>query len=211
MLVATGVSYRRLDLPRFRDFEGAGIYYAATEMEARLCRGDDVIVAGAGNSAGQAIVHLSRHARTVHVVVRGDDLGKSMSRYLVDRVEHIDNVVIHRGAVIVAVEGDSHLGAVRIRNGSGGEMHVATPALFMFIGADANTGWLDGCVDLDAKGFVLTGPQLPRETVDTPDGRPSDGRPFSSKRACRGSSRPAMSAAAPSSAAPRRSARARLP
>ena len=168
VLVATGVSYRRLDLPRFRDFEGAGIYYAATEMEARLCRGDDVIVAGAGNSAGQAIVHLSRHARTVHVVVRGDDLGKSMSRYLVDRVEHIDNVVIHRGAVVSAVEGDGHLTAVRVRNGSGGEMHVATPALFMFIGADANTGWLDGCVDLDAKGFVLTGPQLTRETVDTP-------------------------------------------
>ena len=168
VLVATGVSYRRLDLPGFRDFEGAGIYYAATEMEARLCRGDDVIVAGAGNSAGQAIVHLSRHARTVHVVVRGDDLGKSMSRYLVDRVEHIDNVVIHRGAVISAVEGDGHLTAVRVRNGSGGETHVATPALFMFIGADANTGWLDGCVDLDAKGFVLTGPQLTRETVDTP-------------------------------------------
>ncbi len=169
VLVATGVSYRRLELPRFRDFEGAGIYYAATEMEARLCRGDDVIVAGAGNSAGQAIVHLSRYARTVHVVVRGDDLGKSMSRYLVDRVEHIDNVVIHRGAVVSAVEGDGHLTAVRVRNGSGGEMHVATPALFMFIGADANTGWLNGCVDLDAKGFVLTGPQLSRETVDTPN------------------------------------------
>ena len=167
VLVATGVSYRRLDLPRYRDFEGAGIYYAATEMEARLCRGDDVVVAGAGNSAGQAIVHLSRYARTVHVVVRGDDLGKSMSRYLVDRVEHIDNVVIHRGAVVSAVEGDGHLGAVRIRDGSGGELHIDTPALFMFIGADANTSWLNGCVDLDAKGFVLTGPQLPRKTVET--------------------------------------------
>src|SRR4051812_30432690 len=126
VLVATGVSYRRLDLPRYRDFEGAGIYYAATEMEARLCRGDDVVVAGASNSAGQAIVHLSRYASTVHVVVRGDDLGKSMSRYLVDRVEHIDNVVIHRGAVVSAVEGDGHLGAVRIRDNSGGELHIAT-------------------------------------------------------------------------------------
>jgi thioredoxin reductase (NADPH) len=137
-------------------------------MEARLCRGDDVIVAGAGNSAGQAIVHLSRHARTVHVVCRGDDLGKSMSRYLVDRVEHIENVIIHRGAVVSAVEGDGHLSAVRITDKSGGEQHVDTPALFLFIGADANTGWLDGCVDLDAKGFVLTGPALPRATVDTP-------------------------------------------
>ena len=104
VLIATGVSYRRLDLPRFREFEGAGVYYAATDMEARLCRGDDVVVVGAGNSAGQAIVHLSRYARTVHVVVRGDDLGKSMSRYLVDRVEHLENVVIYRRTVVSAVK-----------------------------------------------------------------------------------------------------------
>lgn len=168
ILIATGVSYRRLDLPRFRDFEGAGIYYAATEMEARLCRGDEVVVVGAGNSAGQAIVHLSRYARHVHVVVRGDDLGKSMSRYLVDRVEHLPNVTIHRGAVVSAVEGDGHLGAVQIRQGSGSATRVQTSALFLFIGADANTAWLSGCVDLDAKGFVLTGDQLPRETVDAP-------------------------------------------
>jgi thioredoxin reductase (NADPH) len=90
-----------------------------------------------------------------------------MSRYLVDRVEHIDNVVIHRGAVITALEGDGHLSAVRVRDDSG-EMQVDTPALFLFIGADANTGWLNGCIDLDAKGFVLTGPQLPRDTVDNP-------------------------------------------
>lgn len=166
VLVATGVSYRRLDLPRFRDFEGAGIYYAATEMEARLCRGDDVVVVGAGNSAGQAIVHLSRHARTVHVVLRGDDLGSSMSRYLVDRVEHIENVFIHRGSTVTAVEGDQHLAAVRISDASGTETRLATPALFMFIGADPNTGWLSGCVELDAKGFVLTGPQLSRTTAD---------------------------------------------
>jgi thioredoxin reductase (NADPH) len=166
VLIATGVSYRRLELPRFREFEGAGIYYAATEMEARLCRGDDVVVVGAGNSAGQAIVYLSRYARSIHVVVRGDDLGKSMSRYLVDRVEHLPNVTIHRGAVVSAVDGDGHLHAVEIRNGSSAPARVETSALFMFIGADANTAWLDGCVDLDAKGFVLTGDQLSRETLD---------------------------------------------
>ncbi|MEO5820130.1 MAG: FAD-dependent oxidoreductase [Vicinamibacteraceae bacterium] len=165
VLVTTGVSYRRLDLPRFAEFEGAGVYYAATDMEARLCRGDDVVVVGAGNSAGQAIVHLSRYARQVHVVVRGDDLGRSMSRYLVDRVEHLDNVVIHRGAEVSAVEGDGHLATVRVRNGSGTETPLTTPALFMFIGADPNTNWLNGCIDLDAKGFVLTGPQLSRRTV----------------------------------------------
>jgi thioredoxin reductase (NADPH) len=168
VLIATGVSYRRLDLPGYSDFEGAGIYYAATEMEARLCRGDDVVVVGAGNSAGQAIVYLARYARSIHVVVRGDDLGRSMSRYLVDRVEHLPDVVIHRDAAICAVEGDGHLRAVRIRDGSGVETRVETSALFMFIGADANTAWLSGCVDLDSKGFVLTGDQLPRATVDAP-------------------------------------------
>ena len=168
ILVATGVSYRRLDLPNFRGFEGAGIYYAATDMEARLCRGEEVVIVGAGNSAGQAIVHLSRYARTVHVVVRGDDLGKSMSRYLVDRVENIENVRIYCRAEVSAVEGNGHLTAVSIRDASGHETRLDTAALFMFIGADANTQWLSGCIELDAKGFVLTGPQLPRETTDNP-------------------------------------------
>jgi thioredoxin reductase (NADPH) len=166
ILIATGVSYRRLDLPRFREFEGAGVYYAATEMEARLCRGDDVAVVGAGNSAGQAIVYLSRYARTVHVIVRGDDLGTSMSRYLIDRVEHIENVVIHRRATVSAVEGNGHLTGISVRNGSGQETQLNTPALFMFIGADPNTKWLSGCIELDAKGFVLTGQQLPREIAE---------------------------------------------
>jgi thioredoxin reductase (NADPH) len=168
VMISTGVTYRRLDLPRFRGFEGAGVYYAATDMEARLCRGDDVVVVGAGNSAGQAIVHLSRYARFIHVIVRGDDLGKSMSRYLVDRVEHLDNVDIHYRSVVSAVEGDGHLTAVRLRDGSGNETQLNTPALFMFIGADPNTSWLSGCIELDAKGFVLTGPQLPRATTDNP-------------------------------------------
>ena len=166
VLIATGVSYRRLDLVNFPEFEGAGIYYAATDMEARLCRGDDVVVVGAGNSAGQAIVHLAHYARSIHVIVRGDDLGKSMSRYLVDRVEHLDNVEIHRGSVVSALEGNGHLTAVSIRDGSGNETRLSTPALFLFIGADPNTSWLSGCIELDAKGFVLTGPQLPREAAD---------------------------------------------
>jgi thioredoxin reductase (NADPH) len=178
VLIGTGVSYRRLDLPRFRDLEGAGIYYAATDIEARLCRGDDVVVVGAGNSAGQAIVHLSRYARSVHIVMRGDDLGKSMSRYLVDRVEHLDNVVIYRRTVVSAVEGNGHLTAVTIRDGSNNETRLSTTALFLFIGADPNTSWLSGCIELDAKGFVLTGPQLPRETVDNTRWRAIGRPPF---------------------------------
>jgi len=163
VLVSSGVDYRRLDVPNLARFEGAGIYYAATDMEARLCRGDEVVVVGAGNSAGQAIVYLSRYARQVHVVLRGDDLGKSMSRYLVDRVEGLANVTIHRGAVVTALEGEDHLGAVRIRRDGGDERTLHTVALFLFIGAAPHTAWLRECVQLDRRGFVLTGNDIPAE------------------------------------------------
>src|SRR6266478_2871784 len=136
ILVATGVEYRRLDVPRLSEFDGAGLYYAATDTETKLCRNEEVVVVGAGNSAGQGIVALSRHARRVHLITRGRDLGKSMSRYLVDRVEQIANVQIHRGAVVTALEGDGHLEAVHVRDDAGGEMRIETPALFLFIGAE---------------------------------------------------------------------------
>jgi thioredoxin reductase (NADPH) len=165
ILVATGVEYRRLDVPRLSEFEGAGVYYAATETETKLCFNEEIVVVGAGNSAGQAIVALSRYARRVHVVARSRDLGKSMSRYLVDRVEHIDNVQVHHGAAVTALEGDGHLQAVRIRDESGVETRINTGALFLFIGADPHTDWLSGCVQLDRKGFVLTGAAMPLDTV----------------------------------------------
>jgi thioredoxin reductase (NADPH) len=165
ILVATGVEYRRLDVPRLSEFEGAGVYYAATDTETKLCRNEDIVVVGTGNSAGQAIVALSRYARRVHIIARSRDLGKSMSRYLVDRVEQIDNVQIHRGAVVTALEGDGHLQAVRIRDDSGVETRINTPALFLFIGADPHTEWLSGCVQLDKKGFVLTGANVPLDAV----------------------------------------------
>jgi thioredoxin reductase (NADPH) len=131
----------------------------------KLCRNEEVVVVGAGNSAGQAIVALSRNARRVHVIARGRDLGKSMSRYLVDRVEQINNVQIHRGAVVTALEGDGHLQAIRTRDDDGLETRINTPALFLFIGADPHTEWLSGCVQLDKKGFVLTGTTIPVDTV----------------------------------------------
>jgi thioredoxin reductase (NADPH) len=165
ILVATGVEYRRLDVPRLSEFEGAGVYYAATETETKLCRNEEIVIVGAGNSAGQAIVALSRYAKRVHVVARGRDLGRSMSRYLVDRVEQIDNVLIHRGAVVTALEGDGSLQAIRIRDDDGVETRIDTPALFLFIGADPHTGWLSGCVELDKKGFVLTGGAVPLDAV----------------------------------------------
>ena len=178
VLVASGVDYRRLEVRGLGDYEGAGIYYAATDMEARLCRGDEVVVVGGGNSAGQAVVFLSRYARTVHLVIRGDDLGRSMSRYLVDRVEGIENVRIHRGCVVDVLEGDGHLSAVTLRTSEGRERRVETPALFLFIGATPRTGWLSGCVQLDRKGFVLTGDAVPRDALLTDPWRAVGRSPF---------------------------------
>ncbi len=178
VLVATGVEYRKLDVPRFADFDGAGIYYAATDMEARLCRGEEIVVVGAGNSAGQAIVYLARHARRIYVVVRGGELEASMSRYLVDRVQGLENVTIHCGAVVTGLEGDGHLAAVQVRVGAEEPATLETKALFLFIGADANTAWLRGCVELDRKGFVLTGTGLPPGTVDADRWRSAGRAPF---------------------------------
>jgi thioredoxin reductase (NADPH) len=177
VLVASGVKYRKLDVPRFADFEAAGIYYAATEMEARFCRGEDVVVVGGGNSAGQAIVYLARVARRIHVLCRGKDLGARMSRYLVDRIENLENVSLHMGMAITALDGDGHLGAVHARNG-GEERVFPTSALFLFIGADPNTAWLKGCVELDAKGFVLTGGSLSPATRELERWRDAGRAPF---------------------------------
>jgi thioredoxin reductase (NADPH) len=166
VLVASGVEYGRLEIPRFSEFEGAGIYYAATEMEAGMCRDQEIVVVGAGNSAGQAIVFLSRIAKRINVVLRGDDLGKSMSRYLVDRVECLPNVVVHRVCNVTSLDGNGHLSGVTVKFGDGREEKFSANALFLFIGAAPHTGWLRGCVQLDAKGFVLTGDQIPRETLN---------------------------------------------
>jgi thioredoxin reductase (NADPH) len=162
VVIASGIEYRRLDVPRLRELEGAGVYYAATEMEARLCGGDEVVVVGGGNSAGQAVVFLSRAARRVHLVIRGDDLGKSMSRYLIDRIEGLPNVTLHKKHVVAALEGADHLTGVVLRAVDGtGEEHIPARALFIFIGAVPHTGWLRDCVALDQKGFVLTGANIP--------------------------------------------------
>jgi len=178
VLVASGVEYRQLDVPGFADFDGAGIYYAATEMEARLCRGEEVVVVGAGNSAGQAIMFLSRYASRVHVVVRGQDLGASMSRYLVDRVEKMENVTIHRGAVVTGLEGNGHLSAVHAKGANGEQETFETNSLYLFIGADPNTIWLHGCVDLDRRGFVLTGNGLSPAATDAKRWRSAGRAPF---------------------------------
>jgi thioredoxin reductase (NADPH) len=166
VLVASGVEYRKLDVPRFADFDGAGIYYAATDMEAKLCRGEEVVVVGAGNSAGQAIAFLAKYASQVHVLLRGQDLGASMSRYLVDRVERLANVAVHRGTVVTGLDGNGHLSGVEVKGPNGERRRFETTSLYLFIGADPNTIWLHGCVELDRRGFVLTGTGLPPSTIE---------------------------------------------
>jgi thioredoxin reductase (NADPH) len=155
VVVATGVQYRRLPLDRLAKLEGAGIYYAATENEARFCRDGEVLVIGGGNSAGQAAMFLSRVARNVRLLVRGETLATSMSHYLSSRLEADPAIIIEYGAHAAELHGGERLEAVTIRNGQG-DRTIETCAMFVMVGAAPNTGWLSGLVALDDKGFVLT-------------------------------------------------------
>lgn len=156
VIIATGARYRRLGLPRQEQFEGAGIYYAATEVEARRCRSEDVIVVGGGNSAGQAAMFLSETARRVFLVYRGEDLSHSMSQYLISRLQRARNVTILTGANLVSLNGEHSLESVTL-GGPDGQQTIITRAVFVLIGATPCTEWLQGVVDLDNKGFVITG------------------------------------------------------
>jgi thioredoxin reductase (NADPH) len=159
VLVATGVRYRRLDIPGMRRLEGSSVYYAATEFEARMCRQDPVTVVGGGNSAGQAARFLARDSPVVNLVIRHDDLGRDMSRYLADRVERSPRIKIWRHSEVCELIGDEGLEDVLLRDlRTGEEQRVATTALFVLIGAAPHTSWLQGEIPLDAKGFILTGP-----------------------------------------------------
>jgi thioredoxin reductase (NADPH) len=158
VVVATGVQYRRLPLDRLADFEGAGIYYAATEIEARYCKGTEAVIIGGGNSAGQAAMFLRRSARCVRVLVRGASLAASMSSYLSSRLEADPRISIEYGAEVTALQGTDHLEALTIRDAkTGATRAVDTRALFIMVGAAPNTEWLSGLVKLDDKGFVITG------------------------------------------------------
>jgi thioredoxin reductase (NADPH) len=166
VVIATGAEYRRLPFTNLSQFEGAGVYYAATPMEAQLCGGEEVIVVGGGNSAGQAAVFLADHAAHVHVMVRGDGLAESMSRYLIRRIEDHPRMDVLTHTEIVELDGDSHLLRVRCRdNRTGAVKDMAVRHLFMMTGATPNTHWLDGCVTLDASGFIKTGPELTPEDL----------------------------------------------
>jgi thioredoxin reductase (NADPH) len=156
VLVATGVQYQRLPIPGLRELEGAGVYYAATEMEAKFCRETEAVIVGGGNSAGQAAMYLSRYARHVHLLVRGGELASSMSEYLRRRLDADPRISIHYGTQLESLEGDERLTAVHVR-GPDGVIAIPATALFIMIGAAPNTQWLSGLVELDEKGFVPTG------------------------------------------------------
>ena len=158
VVVATGVQYRRLPLERLADFEGTGVYYAATEMESRYCKGTEAVIIGGGNSAGQAAMFLSRSACRVRVLVRGSSLAASMSSYLSSRLAADPRITIEYGAEVSALQGAEHLEALTIRDAkTGATRQVETRALFIMVGAAPNTEWLSGLVKLDDKGFVITG------------------------------------------------------
>jgi thioredoxin reductase (NADPH) len=161
IIVATGVAYRRPSLPELRRFEGVGVYYGATRMEGRICEGEDVIVVGGGNSAGQAAVFLSGCARHVHMLVRGPGLKETMSRYLIRRIEETANITLHTHTQIEAVEGGAHLDRVTcVDSRTGGRATLEVRHVFLMTGAAPNTAWLDGCLALDTHGFVKTGADL---------------------------------------------------
>ena len=161
VVVANGARYRRPDVPRLAEFEGRGIWYWASAIEAKMCTQTEVALVGGGNSAGQAAVFLAQHAAKVHIVIRGPSLAASMSRYLIDRIEATPNITLHPHTEITELHGDATRGleAVTWRDRqSGAQGRHALRNVFLFVGADPETGWLEGCgVAVDAHGFVLTG------------------------------------------------------
>ena len=165
VIIATGARYRKPSLANLEQFEGAGVYYSATFMEAQLCTGDEIIVVGGANSAGQAAVFLAPTAKRVHLLVRSNNLSASMSRYLIRRIEEISTIQIRTRTEIVALEGNGHLERVHWRDGTGAVTRHDIRHVFLMTGAEANTGWLSGCVALDEKGFVKTGPELTQQDL----------------------------------------------
>ena len=167
VVIATGAQYRKLKLPNLADFEGAGIYYFATTIEAQLCRDEEVIVVGGGNSAGQAAVFLARTVKRVHLLVRGPGLAETMSRYLIRRIEGSEKIVLRTRTEIVGLEGNNHLEHVTWRDEAGAVTKQGIRHVFSMTGAEPNTSWLQGCVVLDDKGFIKTGAELSKEELDT--------------------------------------------
>jgi thioredoxin reductase (NADPH) len=168
LIIASGAEYRKPALSNVSQFEGAGVYYAASRMESQLCANEEVVIVGGGNSAGQAAVFLAETAKRVHLLVRKDGLADTMSRYLVRRIEEHPAITLRTRTELVALEGDRHLDRVQWRDSrTGGVETQPIRHVFMMTGAVPNTSWLDGCLALDARGFIKTGPDLSAEDLTT--------------------------------------------
>ena len=179
VIAASGARYRRLGVESLGRFEGESVHYAATQAEAQRYEDAEVAVIGGGNSAGQAALFLAARTRKVYLLIRGDDLGKSMSRYLVDRIAKTGNVELLANTEVRELIGENRLDGVVVENNRSEETQtLAVRALFVFIGAEANTGWLMGAVGLDERGFVLTGAALDRSVLDGEDWRERAREPF---------------------------------
>jgi thioredoxin reductase (NADPH) len=166
MVIATGAEYRKPALEALRRFEGVGVYYAATFMEAQLCAGEEVAVIGGGNSAGQAAVFLAERARRVHIIVRSAGLAATMSRYLIRRIEDHPAIELHSQTEIVGLEGEAHLERIQLRHRADGTDETRPIRhVFVMTGATPATAWIDGCLGLDGNGFIRTGPDLSSEEL----------------------------------------------
>lgn len=184
VVVASGADYRRLPIDELARFEGKGIHYGATRLEAMMCKNEEVIVVGGGNSAGQAAVFLAEQAKRVHLVVRRDNLVDTMSRYLITRIESHPHITLHHASEVVELHGEDLLESVTIRhNPSGEKTKQVTGHVFTMIGASPNTEWLEGCVALDDDGFVKTGSALTQEELE---GWPGDRAPYMVETSVRG-------------------------
>ncbi len=169
VVIATGARYRKLDVPNYERFEGQGIHYAATAMEQHLCEGEEIVIVGGGNSAGQAAVYLSRTVAHVHMLVRGTGLAATMSDYLVQRIESSEKITLHPCTEITALAGDAILREVTWTSRKTGVSEARRVAsVFVMIGAEPNTEWLEGCLDLDPGGFVITGQNAAGRALDSP-------------------------------------------
>jgi thioredoxin reductase (NADPH) len=179
VVVATGARYRRLDVPNLRDFEGRGVWYWASPIEARLCRNEEIVLVGGGNSAGQAAVFLRSFAAKIWMLVRGPSLAENMSQYLIDRIKAINNIEVLTQTEIVALYGSREKQLERVRwrkNVTGEETQKPIRHVFLFIGADPATSWLrDSGVALDTKNYILTGSDVPSDTSRSNNG---SGRPL---------------------------------
>jgi thioredoxin reductase (NADPH) len=179
LLIATGVQYRTLDVPGVEKLTGAGVYYGAAMTEALSCKDDDVYIVGGANSAGQAAVYFARYARQVVILVRGDGLASSMSQYLIDEIAGQPNISVRPHTQVAAACGDARLESLIIADSVTGEREtVPAHALFIFIGALPRTDWLEGVVQRDAQGFILSGPDLKRDQSGRIPGWTLEREPF---------------------------------